>query len=90
MSTFRSRENIQKHFLSLDSSHVTQDLKKLRWPERIVKLRKGQKYSKILKTIANLKTLLKFVILISSEQHSIVSRDYLVCLFQALSSFIGS
>ena len=26
----------------------------------------------------------------SSEQHSIVSRDHLVCLFQALNSFNGS
>ena len=33
------------------------------------------------------KIFLKVVLLLSSEHHSVVSRDYLVCLFQALSSF---
>ena len=43
-------------------------LEKLRWPVMIVKLRKGQKYSKILKTIAKFnKILLKFKILKSSK-----------------------
>ena len=75
--TFRSRENVQKHFFVSGYLSCNPRLKKLRWPVRIVKLRKGQKYSKILKTIANfMKILLKFVILLSSEHHSIVPRDY--------------
>ena len=46
---------------------------KLRWPVRIVKLRKEQKYSKIFRTVANFnKILQKLVIIISSEHHSIV------------------
>ena len=46
------------------SSNPSARLEKLRWPEMIVKLRKGQKHSKILKTVANFnKILLKFKIL---------------------------
>ena len=66
-------------------------LQKLRWPVMIIKLRKGQKYSNIFRTIANFdKILQKVVIKISSEHHSIVSRYYPVCLFPALNSFTGS
>ena len=80
------KKNFVSGFLSCNPK-----LKKLRWPVRIVKLRKEQKYSKILKTIANfMKILLKFVILLSSEHHSIVPRDYPGYYFQALSSFNGS
>ena len=46
------------------SGNPSARLEKLRWPVMIVKLRKGQKYSKILKTVANFnKILLKFKIL---------------------------
>ena len=45
------------------------------WPIMNVKLRKGQKYSKILKTIANFnKILQKFVILKSSEPFHCLNR----------------
>ena len=72
------------------SSNPSARIEKLRWPVLIVKLRKGQKYSNILKTIANFnKVLLKFTILKSSNQF-IVSRDYPVSLFQDLNSFTGS
>ena len=63
----------------------------LRWPLMIVKLRKGQKYSKILKTIANFnKNLAKTQDIKIFRNHFIVSRDYPVSLFQALNSFTGS
>ena len=51
------------------SSNPPSGLEKLRWPVVIVKIRKGQKYSKILKTTANFnKILQKFNILKSSKQ----------------------
>ena len=51
-------------------------LKKFRWPVMIVKLRKEQKYSKILKTIGIFNTiLLKFVILIFSEPFHFLKRQ---------------
>ena len=40
------------------SSNPSARLEKLRWPVMIVKLRKGQKHSKILKTIANFNKIL--------------------------------
>ena len=63
-------------------------LKKLRWPVMIIKLSKRQIFKNFI-TTANNKILLKFVILLSSEHHSIVSRDYPICLFQAFNSFAG-
>ena len=82
----RSRsENVQNYFFSPELCQVThlQDLQKLRWPVMIVNLRKGQKQSKILKTITNSnKILLKFKTLKSSTPF-IVSRDYPLSLFQA-------
>ena len=63
-------ENIQNYFFvsGVMSSNPSAGLEKLRWPVMIVKLRKGQKHSKTLKTIANLnKILLKFKILKSSK-----------------------
>ena len=49
------------------TSNPSARLEKLHWPVMIVKLRKGQIYSKTLKTIANFKTLLKFKILKSPK-----------------------
>ena len=85
-------KNCSKTFFDsgLLSCNHSARLKKLRWPVMIVKLRKAQKHSKISKTTANFnKILLKFVILLSSEHHSIFSRDYAVSLFQDLNSFAG-
>ena len=57
------------------SANLSARLEKLRWPVTIIKLRKGQKYSKILKTIANFnKTLLKFKILGSSKPFHCLKR----------------
>ena len=73
------------------SSNQSAGLEKLRWPEIIVKLRKGQKYSKnFLITIANVnKNLQIFKIIISSKPFHRL-KDYPVSLFQALNSFTGS
>ena len=72
------------------SSNPSARLEKLRWPVMIVKLRKGQKHSKILKTIANFnKMLLKFKTLKFSKPFHCL-KSYPVSLFQALISFTGS
>ena len=67
-SRFRS-ENVQNYsFVSgVMLSNPSARLEKLRWPVMIVKLRKGHKYSKILKRVKNFnKILLKFNIPVSS------------------------
>ena len=56
------------------SSNPSAILEKLRCPVMIVKLRKGQKNSQNLKTIANFKILLKFKILKSSKPFHCLKR----------------
>ena len=72
------------------SCKLSAQLKKFRGPVLIVKLTKGQKYSNILKYIANFNKILQKFVYKYLQNHFIVSRDYPVSLFQALNSFTGS
>ena len=59
------------------SSNPTAGLEKLRWPVMTVKLRKGQKYLKIMKTIANFnKIVRKYKILKVSQPFHCLKRLY--------------
>ena len=71
-----------KSFLSLKFCHVTQlQDPKFRQPVMIDKLRIGQKYSKVLKTIANFDRNLLKIVKLSLQNNFIVWKRYSVSLF---------
>ena len=72
-------KKIQHHFLSLEFTEVThlQNLRKFCWLAMIVKLKKGQKNSKIKSTNKFYQILLKFVIILTSEPiHNLKTTQY--------------